>query len=223
MLVFQDLPARTPSGPPTTAARFFTTREWLAIGASVPEHLPEHVGKMLRAFHDLFRVMLDASVFTLAAVRGQCLGGGLELASFCHRVWAAPDARLGQPEILLGVFAPVASVILKERVGRANAEDLLVTGRILSVEDALRLRLVDAVSEQPGEAALAYAREHLLPRSASSLRFAVRAARLDVGRALQTELKAVERLYLEDLMSTHDAVEGIRAFVEKRSPKWENA
>ena len=79
---------------------------------------------MLAAFHGMFRTMLDASVITLAVVRGQCLGGGLELAAFCHRVFAAEDARLGQPEIALGVFAPVASVILCERMGRGGAEDL---------------------------------------------------------------------------------------------------
>ena len=71
-------------------------------------------------------------------VRGQCLGGGLELAAFCHRVFAAPDARFGQPEIALGVFAPFASFLLRERMGRGGAEDLLLTGRPITAPDALR-------------------------------------------------------------------------------------
>lgn len=193
-----------------------------SFGASVPEHLPEHVEKMLRAFHRLFDAMLDSDVVLLAAVRGQCLGGGLELASFCHRVFASPDARLGQPEIVLGVFPPVASVILAERMGRARAEDLCLTGRVIGAEEALRTGLVDEIAEDPSAAALAYARAHFLSRSASSLRFAVWAARHGFGERLRHELRALEQAYLEELMATHDAVEGLRAFMEKRSPKWEN-
>ncbi|HEU4929241.1 MAG TPA: enoyl-CoA hydratase/isomerase family protein, partial [Candidatus Krumholzibacteria bacterium] len=80
-----------------------------SFGASVQEHLPESCGEMLSVFHGLFRAMLEAAVVTLAVVRGNCLGGGLVVAAFCHRIFAAEDARLGQPEIALGVFAPVAS------------------------------------------------------------------------------------------------------------------
>ncbi|MFQ5790932.1 MAG: cyclohexa-1,5-dienecarbonyl-CoA hydratase [Acidobacteriota bacterium] len=193
-----------------------------SFGASVPEHQPGKVEKMLPSFHGLFPVMLESSVAVLAAVRGQCLGGALELASFCHRVFASPDAKLGQPEIVLGVFAPVASMFLAERVGRGKAEDVCLSGRVLDAEEALRIGLVDAVAEDPSEAALAYAREFLLPRSASSLRFAVKAARHGLRARLDTELKALERLYLDELMSTGDAVEGIRAFLEKRRPQWRN-
>jgi len=193
-----------------------------SFGASVPEHLPEHVPNMLRAFHDLFGVMTSSSLFLLAAVRGQCLGGGLELVSFCHRVFASPDAKLGQPEILLGVFAPVASVILKDRVGRAHAEDLLLSGRVIGAEEALTFGLVDAVAANPGEAALAYAREHILPCSASTLRHAVKAARSELVPRLTHTLRELERSYLEELMATHDAVEGIQAFLEKRPPRWQD-
>ncbi|HXV15030.1 MAG TPA: cyclohexa-1,5-dienecarbonyl-CoA hydratase [Candidatus Krumholzibacteria bacterium] len=191
-----------------------------SFGASVQEHLPESCAAMLAAFHGLFRAMLDASVVTLAAVRGNCLGGGLELAAFCNRVFAAGDARLGQPEITLGVFAPVASVILCERMGRGGAEDLLLSGRTVTAAEAMRLGLVDEVDDDPFEAALSYARAHLLPRSASSLRWAVRAARLGFGDRLVAELGRLEAMYLEDLMPTADANEGLRAFLEKRTPAW---
>jgi len=137
-----------------------------SFGASVQEHLPDQCAAMLHGFHGLFHRMLDASVVTLAAVRGQCLGGGLELAAFCDRVIASPDARLGQPEIVLGVFAPVASVLLSERMGRGGAGDLLLSGRSITAEEARSLGLVDEIAADPGEAALAYAREHLLPHSA---------------------------------------------------------
>jgi cyclohexa-1,5-dienecarbonyl-CoA hydratase len=193
-----------------------------SYGASVREHLPEEVGKMLPRFHQLFRAMDASSVVVLAAVRGQCLGGGLELASFCHRVFAAPDARLGQPEIALGVFAPVASLFLPERIGRTRAEDLCLSGRIVGASEALEMGLVDVVTETPEEAALDYARKHLLPRSASSLRHAVRALRLGLSPRLDRDLSHLESLYLEELMETEDASEGIQSFLEKRPPVWRN-
>jgi cyclohexa-1,5-dienecarbonyl-CoA hydratase len=194
-----------------------------SFGASVEEHLPEMAEDMIRGFHGLFYRMLDASVVTLAAVRGQCLGGGLELASFCHRVFVAPDARLGQPEIVLGVFAPVASVALAERIGRSRAEDICLSGRSLTADEALAIGLADEIADDPGEAACAYAREHLLQRSASSLRLAVQAVRVDFSVRFRKRLAEVERLYLDDLMSTHDATEGLRAFLDKRQPEWKNA
>lgn len=194
-----------------------------SFGASVEEHLPDRVAAMLTGFHGLFFRILEAAVPTLAAVRGRCLGGGLELAGFCNRVFVAPDARLGQPEIVLGVFAPVASVALAERVGRGPAEDLCLSGRSLTAEEALAIGLADEIADDPGEAALAYARRHLLPRSASSLRLAVRAVRSGFEASFRRQLAEVERLYLEDLMATHDATEGLRAFLEKREPEWENA
>jgi len=177
---------------------------------------------MLPSFHRLFRRILDASVPTFAAVRGQCLDGGLELAAFCHRLFASADATLGQPEIILGVFAPVASVILAERMGRGPA-DLCISGRTISGTEAADLGLVDELADDPTDAALAYARAHLLPKSAASLRFATRAVRLGFARRFDEDLAQTEQLYLEGLMATADAKEGIRAFVEKREPTWTNA
>ena len=194
-----------------------------SFGASVEEHLPEQVAGMLRGFHDLFRVLLDGAVPTLAAVRGRCLGGGLELAAFCHRVFASPDARLGQPEIALGVFAPVASMFLRERTGRAVAEDLCLSGRTIDAAEALWIGVVDAIADDPAEAAREYARAHLLPRSAASLRHAVRAVRRDLMARFEADIAAQEELYLGSLMRTADAVEGLRAFLEKRRPRWTDA
>jgi cyclohexa-1,5-dienecarbonyl-CoA hydratase len=191
-----------------------------SFGASVEEHLPGKFESMIPGFHRLFETMLETAVPTLAAVRGQCLGGALELVSFCNRVFASPDTRMGQPEILLGVFAPVASVALADRVGRSRAEDLCLSGRSMRAEEALRIGLVDEIADDPADAALAYAREHLLPRSASSLRLAVRAIRSAWGERFRGELAEVERLYLDDLMSTADAREGLQAFVDKREPEW---
>jgi cyclohexa-1,5-dienecarbonyl-CoA hydratase len=193
-----------------------------SFGASVQEHLPDQIDAMLHGFHGLFYRILDARVPTLAAVRGQCLGGAMELAIFCNRIFAAPDAKLGQPEILLGVIAPVASVMLAERVGRSRAENLLLTGGSLTAAEGLAIGLVDELSEDPEAAALEYARDYLLPKSASSLRFAVHTSRVGFEERIRTELAEVERLFLEELIQTADAREGLNAFLEKREPEWKN-
>ena len=193
-----------------------------SFGASVEEHRPTQVAHMLTDFHAMFETIAQSAVPVVAAVRGQCLGGGLELAAYCHRVIAAPDAKLGQPEIVLGVFAPVASAILPERMGRGAAEDLLLSGRSIDAEQARIHGLVDQVAEDPEAEALDWIRQHLVPRSASSLRMAVRAARLDFDQRFRERIADLTRLYLDELMETADAVEGIEAFLAKRPPKWRN-
>jgi cyclohexa-1,5-dienecarbonyl-CoA hydratase len=193
-----------------------------SFGASVEEHLPARFEQMLRGFHALLLRMLDLPVPILAVVRGQCLGGGLELASAAHLVFAAPDAKLGQPEIQLGVFAPAASCLLPERIGPAAADDLLLSGRSIDAAEALRLGLVRAVAEDPEAAALAWFDAHLARHSASSLGQAVRAARLGLLERVRAKLGALERAYADDLMTTRDAVEGLTAFLEKRPARWED-
>jgi len=192
-----------------------------SYGASVEEHLPGEVARMLRRFGSLLHVVLESGVVVLGAVRGQCLGGGLELVSLAHRIFAAADARFGQPEITLGVFPPAASVLLPERIGRAHADDLCLTGRVIGADEAKAIGLVDeVVAGDPADAALAWARAHLASKSASSLRHAVRAVRAGLARRLRTDLPALERQYLDDLMRTADAVEGLEAFLAKRPPVW---
>lgn len=194
-----------------------------SFGASVPEHLPGRFERMIPAFGNLFRRMMETPVTTIAVVRGQCLGGGLELASMCTRVFAQPTARMGQPEIVLGVLAPVASVVLPERVGRRHAEELCVTGRVVDAAEAHRLGLADEVADDPAAAAEAWIARNLLPRSASSLRLALRAARTGWTARFLDGLAAAERLYLEELMDTADAREGLQAFLDRREPVWRNA
>jgi cyclohexa-1,5-dienecarbonyl-CoA hydratase len=191
-----------------------------SFGASVEDHRAEKVRAFLAEFHDLFRELFARPVVRLAVVRGQCLGGGLEFALACTRIFSAPNSRLGQPEIRLAVFAPVASLLLPARVGQATADELLVTGRTLPAEEALKLRLVDEVQDDPLAAARAWAHAHLLPLSASSLRFAAQAARMQLAAAFEAQLGNLERLYLEKLMATPDAVEGITAFLEKRQARY---
>jgi cyclohexa-1,5-dienecarbonyl-CoA hydratase len=192
-----------------------------SFGASVEEHLPGSCAAMLRELHALILTLVASTAPVLVAVRGQCLGGGLELAAAGHLIFAAPGATLGQPEIKLAVFAPAASCLLPERIGPSRAADLLFSGRSIGAEEAHRIGLVDALADDPSHAALAYFEEHLAPRSPSSLRIAVHAARFDFVARVRRKLAKVEQLYLKELMATHDALEGLSAFVEKRPPVWE--
>jgi cyclohexa-1,5-dienecarbonyl-CoA hydratase len=193
-----------------------------SYGASIQEHLPPEVREMLADFRHLILDVIDTHVVMVAAVSGVCLGGGLELATACHRIVAGPDATFGQPEIRLGVFAPAASILLPERIGRARAEDLCLTGRTIQAAEALGMGVIDEIAPgDPGDAALAWLRAHVGSRSASSLRHAVGAIRSSLAARLRTELPRLEALYLRELMTTRDAVEGLEAFLEKRPPRWE--
>ena len=193
-----------------------------SFGASVEEHFPERCDAMLRGLHALIGTMLEWPKPILVAARGQCLGGGLEFAVAGHLLFLAPDAQLGQPELKLGVFAPAASVLLPARIGQARAEDLLYSGRSIDAATALAWGLANEVATDPVAAALAYFEKHLAARSAASLAVAVRAARTPFAELARARLEDVEGLYLEELMATRDAREGLKAFIEKRQPHWEH-
>ena len=193
-----------------------------SFGASVEEHLPEGCAAMLASLHGLVLSMLEFPVPILIAVRGQCLGGGLEVALAGGPIFAAPDAQLGQPEMLLGVFAPAASVLLPYRVNQPAAEDLLFSGRSVSGTEARAMGLVQIVADDPEVAALAYFERHLAGKSAAALACAVTAARGAMIPEVRRRLNEVERLYLDRLMQTRDANEGLVAFLGKRKPKWEH-
>ena len=193
-----------------------------SFGASVEEHLPATCGPMLAGLHALIVAMLEFPAPILVAVRGQCLGGGLEVALAGSLIFASPDAQLGQPEMKLGVFAPAASVLLPYRVGAATAEDLLLSGRSVAADEARALGLVNTVADDPVATALAWFDTHLAPKSAASIRFALRAARLARLDPIRTGLAAVEQLYLQGLMNTRDANEGLAAFLARRAPAWEH-
>jgi cyclohexa-1,5-dienecarbonyl-CoA hydratase len=193
-----------------------------SFGASVEEHMPAHCAAMLRAIHRLIVRLVESPVPVLVAVRGQCLGGGLEVALAGHLVFVAGDAVLGQPEMKLGVFAPAASCLLPELIAPARAIDLLLSGRNITGTEAAAVGMACEASSDPERAALAYFEKHLRPKSASSLRYAVKAVRGDYAARIKAKIEAVERLYLDELMHTHDAVEGLEAFVGKRAAQWKH-
>jgi cyclohexa-1,5-dienecarbonyl-CoA hydratase len=193
-----------------------------SFGASVEEHLPDRCAEMLGSLHAVIVAMLEFPAPILIAVRGQCLGGGLEIALAGSLIFAASDAQFGQPEMKLGVFAPAASVLLPYRVNQPTAEDLLFSGRSLDAAQANAAGLVHAASDDPLAAALVYFEQHLETKSAAALACAVAAARAAMIRDVRERLAEVERLYLDRLMKTRDANEGLAAFLAKRKAEWEH-
>ncbi|TAL59601.1 MAG: cyclohexa-1,5-dienecarbonyl-CoA hydratase [Bacteroidetes bacterium] len=196
-----------------------------SFGASVEEHKKEFAAAMLKGFHQLFYSLRDLSIPTAAIISGQCLGGGLELALMCNFIFADKTAKFGQPEIALGVFPPPASIILPEKIGLAKAEELLLTGKTISSDEAKSIGLINHVLEDK-LSLNAWVDEwicvNIVPKSASSLRFAVKAVRVKFNHVLSNFLPQLEQLYINQLIESHDANEGINSFLEKRKPVWEN-
>jgi len=193
-----------------------------SFGASVEEHTKERARQMLAGFHGMFRRLAAVGVPTFSVVRGQCLGGGMELASFTSWIFASPTAAFGQPESNLAVFPPMASVLLPWRLGGGHAVDLCVSGRSIDAAEAKAMGLVHSIDDDPAAACDAFIAKHILPKSASSLRLTEKAARMSLTRMLDNHLADLESLYLNELMETHDANEGINAFIEKRQPRFES-
>ena len=194
-----------------------------SFGASVQEHLPDNVRTMLPRLSGLLGQLLELPAVTLAAVRGQCLGGGFELALACDFILAEEGAGFACPEIKLAVFPPAAAVLLPARIGASRAAELVLTGAAWSAAQAAAAGLIVRTAPQGELEATVdtWIRDHFLPRSPVALRYGVRAARLPLRRSLQENLPQLERMYLDELMAEPDAVEGLRAFMEKRDPRWE--
>jgi cyclohexa-1,5-dienecarbonyl-CoA hydratase len=193
-----------------------------SFGASVEEHRADQVAAMLPRFHATIRKLLTCDIPTMAKVSGMCLGGGFELALACGMIACDKGAKLGVPEIKLGVFPPVAAVLLGCNVGDAFANEIILTGEAYPAETAWRMGIVNLVAadESLDDLVNGFIEKHILPKSASSLRLAFRVARERVREHYDQHIAAAEKLYLEELMSTADAVEGIEAFLAKREPKW---
>ena len=192
-----------------------------SAGVDVRDHLPDRGAEMLGAFHDVCFAILECPLPVVAAVQGSALGGGCELTLACDLVVADPAATFAQPEIRLGVFAPFASVALPRIVPFHVASEMLLTGRSLDAAEAQRVGLVNRLAK-PGALAAEVDRlaGELLGLSAASLRFAKQAMALARPRPGREQIREAERFYVERLMHTPDAIEGLRAFMEKRAPNW---
>jgi cyclohexa-1,5-dienecarbonyl-CoA hydratase len=194
-----------------------------SAGVAVEEHVAETIFQMLEAFHSIFRGLRQLAKPVIAVVDGPALGGGCELVLACDIVIAGERARFGQPEIKLGVFPPVAAILLPRIIGEKRARELILTGDLIDAVEALKLGLVNYVLPS---AELEGKTEDILTklRELSGSSLAMTRAALDLGGQsnFDVALEEVENLYLHELMKTEDAQEGSRAFMEKRKPEWRN-
>lgn len=194
-----------------------------SAGVAIEEHAEETVYQMLESFHSIFRTMEQIAKPSIAIVDGVALGGGCELVAGCDVVIASEGSRFGQPEIKLGVFPPVSCVLLPGIIGEKRAREMILTGELIDAREAQRLGLINYVT--PQDELHAKANEILAKLrvlSAPSLEATKRAMNAARGLPFDQALKSVEDLYLNELLKTEDAREGIQAFMEKRKPVWRN-
>jgi cyclohexa-1,5-dienecarbonyl-CoA hydratase len=192
-----------------------------SAGVAVEEHVQEKIFQMLDAFHAIFRQLEQVAKPVIALVDGAALGGGCELVAACDIVIASDRARFGQPEIKLGVFPPVAAVLLPLVIGEKRARELILTGEIIDAVEAGRLGLCNhVVPSAQLEPKLLEVLAKLKELSGTSLQFARQSLDLGRGRSLDDALTEQENTYLHELMKTEDANEGVKAFMEKRKPVW---
>ena len=192
-----------------------------SAGVDVAAHTPDKVEEMLGKFHAMIRALVATKKVTIASVHGACLGGGAELAMVCDLVHTAESAQWGFPEIKLGCYPPVACTALAALVGQKRAADLILTGRTISGVEAAENGLATSVwPERELVVAVEGIVKHLLQLSPAALAIAKKASYAWDSMHFDKGLARAERIYFEDLMKTADAAEGIRAFREKRPPRW---
>ena len=193
-----------------------------AAGADIKMMAPMSPGDvlpMIQGLQEVFNAVEDIPKVTIAAVTGYALGGGCELAMCADFRFAAPDAKLGQPEITLGIIPGAGGTQrLPRLIGPARAKDLIYSGRVVEAQEALEIGLVDRIAEDPYAEALNAAR-----RYAGGPRAALRAAKAAVNWGGRVDLRtgvAIERESFTGLFATEDQKEGMAAFLDKRKPEF---
>ncbi len=194
-----------------------------SAGVDVAEHIGDLVPKMIESFHGMFRLMDSLGAVTVSSVYGSCLGGGCEVAIFCDLVIADDTAKFGQPEIQVGVLPPIAAQIMPRLIGRKAAMDLILSGRIASAKESMDMGLINKVVakgelEQETDKFI----KPYLSLSAEIIRVTKKTIKAGLMDDFEPSLKVIEDIYLNELMRTVDAQEGLKAFLDKRTPEWKN-
>ncbi|KAA3604081.1 MAG: enoyl-CoA hydratase/isomerase family protein [Calditrichaeota bacterium] len=198
--------------------------ENFSYGADVKEHTREYVQQLIYNFHKIFYSLDEYNVVTVAKVKGWTLGGGFELAMFCDMVLAQEGTQFGLPEIKVGVFPPIALIVLQEIAGTKTTNDLIFRGENISVDEAKSFGIVNRIfSKDDFEKSCTDYIASIADKSGIVLEYTKKIQRQMSNRKdFQTQLRATEDFYLNNLMFTFDANEGIKAFIEKRKPEWVN-
>jgi cyclohexa-1,5-dienecarbonyl-CoA hydratase len=178
---------------------------------------------MIEVFHKIFRLMDALKVPSIAVVNGSALGGGCELALYCDMVIATERAKFGQPEIQVGVFPPIAALVFPRMIGRKKALELILSGDVIGAQEALALGLINKIVPEASlvEEVNGFV-EKFKKLSGIVLKLTKEAALAGLNDDMDQGLKAIEKIYLGRLMKTNDAIEGLKAFLDKRKPTWKD-
>lgn len=194
-----------------------------SAGVDVSDHMGDKAPKMIKEFHGIFRKLNKLKCPTLASIKGAALGGGCEIAIFCDIVLTSDKAKFGQPEIKVGVFPPIAVLAFPQIIGNKKAFELIMLGEIIDAEEALRLGISNQIFPlESYEQEYNKFIESFNALSTVVLQYTNKAYKKALGIDFEAKLDEIEDFYLEELMSTHDANEGLQAFLEKRPPNWQN-
>lgn len=194
-----------------------------SVGVEVADHLGDLGPKMIETFHRMFKQMDELGVPSIAAVQGAALGGGCELAIYCDMVVATEKAKFGQPEIQVGVFPPIAALIFPRMIGRKKAMELILAGETITSQEALSIGLINKVVPEASFQEEFHAFLGKFKKlSGVVLKLTKKATLAGLNDDLHSGLKAIEKVYLDQLMKTEDATEGLKAFLEKRTPAWKD-
>ncbi len=194
-----------------------------SVGVDVGEHMGDMVARMIETFHEMFRLLDTIQVPSIAVVNGSALGGGCELALYCDMVLATEKSTFGQPEIMVGVFPPIAALILPRIIGRKRAMELILSGKTIGAREALEMGLINRIiAEDSLEEDVRGFVDEFTRNSAVVLKLTKKAAMEGLYDDVGGSLRRIESIYLEELMKTEDATEGLKAFLEKRKPVWKD-
>jgi len=192
-----------------------------SAGVEVAAHTADKAAAMLTGFHAVIRALVGSKKVTVAAVQGNCMGGGAELAMVCDIIITTEDAQWGFPEIKLGCYPPVAATALSALVGQKRAADLILTGRVISGKQAAEAGLATRSTADDGlKTVVNELTDRLASLNPAVLAIAKKAIYAWDSIHFDKGLARAEKIYLDELMQTEDAEEGIRAFLEKRNPEW---